>query len=188
MIAYGAAELAASYLTVRKNTLVIANEIPDDKYDFVYAPGMRTVAHQLKHIAYGHLLYDDFHRAKRLTTFKGYPFDEFSRQRAEKERVPMTKAQIVALLKSEGDRVAQWLGSCDEGFLNETFTDAMGQNPKTRFENLLAIKEHEMHCRAQLMVIQRMLGLVPHLTREREERVRQRAAAALSSAKTIAPR
>jgi hypothetical protein len=29
------------------------------------------------------------------------------------------------------------------------------------------MKEHEMHERAQLMVIQRLLGIVPHLSRSR---------------------
>ncbi len=35
---------------------------------------------------------------------------------------------------------------------------------------ILSAKEHEMHHRAQLMVFERMLGLVPHLTRERQAR------------------
>lgn len=35
---------------------------------------------------------------------------------------------------------------------------------------LLSAKEHEMHHRAQLMVLERMLGLVPHLTRQFQER------------------
>jgi hypothetical protein len=38
-----------------------------------------------------------------------------------------------------------------------------------------------MHHRGQLMLIQRMIGLVPHLTREREERARQRALAAAAA-------
>jgi uncharacterized damage-inducible protein DinB len=48
-----------------------------------------------------------------------------------------------------------------------------GMHPesKSRFEMLLGPKEHEMHHRAQLMVIQRMLGIVPHLTREFQARV-----------------
>jgi hypothetical protein len=33
-----------------------------------------------------------------------------------------------------------------------------------------------MHHRAQLMLIERILGIVPHLTRQREERIRQRRA------------
>jgi uncharacterized damage-inducible protein DinB len=35
---------------------------------------------------------------------------------------------------------------------------------------LLGAKEHEMHHRGQLMLIERMLGIVPHLTRQMEER------------------
>jgi uncharacterized damage-inducible protein DinB len=36
---------------------------------------------------------------------------------------------------------------------------------------LLSAKEHEMHHRAQLMVLQRMLGITPHLTREQQARL-----------------
>ena len=40
---------------------------------------------------------------------------------------------------------------------------------KTRFEMLLGVKEHEMHHRGQLMLLQRLIGQVPHLTRAREQ-------------------
>jgi len=181
MINYGAAELAASFLTVRKNTLLIAEEIPEDKYGFVPVPGWRSVGDLLKHIAWAPMTYEDMHGTKRLATLKGYDFTAIFAKRLEKERQQLNKAQIIDLLRREGDRVAKWLGSLDTTFLNETFTDTMGQTPKTRFENMLAIKEHEMHHRAQLMLIQRMVGIVPHLTREREERARQRAMAAAAA-------
>jgi uncharacterized damage-inducible protein DinB len=182
MTNYGAAELAAAFLTVRKNTLVMANEIPDDKYGFAPVPGWRSVADLLKHIAWAPMTYEDMHLVKRLPTLKGYDFTAIFKARADKEKPQLSKAQIIDLLKSEGDRVAKWLGGLDEKFLNETFTDAAGQNPKTRFEQLMSIKEHEMHHRGQLMLIQRMIGIVPHLTRERDERARQRAAAAAAAA------
>ena len=38
---------------------------------------------------------------------------------------------------------------------------------------LLSVKEHEMHHRGQLMVAQRLLGIVPHLTRAREAQLAQ---------------
>jgi uncharacterized damage-inducible protein DinB len=41
---------------------------------------------------------------------------------------------------------------------------------------LLSAKEHEMHHRAQLIVLERLLGLVPHLTRQFQERMAQRQA------------
>ena len=49
---------------------------------------------------------------------------------------------------------------------------------KTRFEMLLGMKEHEMHHRAQLMVMERMLGVVPHLTRRMQEMMARRQAEA----------
>jgi len=182
MTNYGAPELAASFLVVRKNTIQTAEEIPEEKYGFAPVAGWRTVADLLKHIAWGAMTYEDMHQVRRVTTLKGYDFPALFAKRAEKERQQLNKSQIVALLKNEGDRVAAWLASLDAKFLNEVFTDVQGMHPKTRFENMLAIKEHEMHHRGQLMLIQRLLGLVPHLTRERDERNRQRALAAAAAA------
>jgi uncharacterized damage-inducible protein DinB len=55
---------------------------------------------------------------------------------------------------------------------------------KSRFEMILGVKEHEMHHRAQLMVVERMLGITPHLTREFQTRMASMsAAAAAASAK-----
>ena len=48
-----------------------------------------------------------------------------------------------------------------------------GGATKSRFEMLLGAKEHEMHHRAQLMTMQRMIGQVPHLTRQMQERMAQ---------------
>jgi uncharacterized damage-inducible protein DinB len=53
---------------------------------------------------------------------------------------------------------------------------------KSRFEMLLGPKEHEMHHRGQLMLVQRMLGKVPHLTRQMQERVAAMKAAAQTTA------
>jgi uncharacterized damage-inducible protein DinB len=178
---YAAAEIAAAFQVVRKNTIQMATEIPEDKYDFAPVAGWRTVGHLLKHMAFAPMTYEDMHLVRHLDTLKGYDFGAIFAKRAEKERAQLNKAQILDLLKSEGDRVAGWLGGLSQTWLNETFTDAMGQNPKTRFEQMLSIKEHEMHHRGQLMLIQRMIGLVPHLTRERDERARQRAAAAAAA-------
>ena len=48
---------------------------------------------------------------------------------------------------------------------------AMTIPAKSRFEMLLSVKEHEMHHRGQLMLIERLLSIVPHLTREMQERM-----------------
>jgi len=181
---YGSTELANAFRTVRRNTVQIAEEIPEDKYEFIAAPGARSVSSLLKHLAFAPMLYEDMHREKRVTTLKGYDFGVATGRAETEENKPRSKADIVQLLKTDGERFAAWLESLSPEFLAETFTDPTGQNPRTRFESLLGVKEHEMHHRGQLMLIQRMLGLVPHLTRQRMERIQQRQAAAAGSTVT----
>jgi len=96
------------------------------------------------------------------------------------EAKPRTKAEIVAMLKTEGDKFAAFLEGLPESFFAEVVTmpPGAGEPSKTRFEMLLSPKEHEMHHRAQLMTLQRMIGQVPHLTRQMQERVAQMQAAA----------
>lgn len=178
MTAYGAKELANSFRTVRRNTIQIANDIPESSYDFVPAPGARSVSELLRHIIFASNFYEDIHAVRRITTLQGYDFGAIARANAAKERAPLDRAQIIAALESEGERVATWLESMSPEFLHETYTDPMGQNPKTRLENLMSIKEHEMHHRGQLMLIERMIGVVPHLTRAMQERIAARRKAA----------
>jgi uncharacterized damage-inducible protein DinB len=177
MSVYGAAELAKSFRTVRNNTIQIAQEIPEESYGFRAAPGLKSVGEILTHIAVSPGLYEDMHRTKRVTTLAGYDFGGVMARGQAEEKKTRTKAEIVALLQTNGEAFASWLETLTPAFLAETFTDPMGQNPRTRLESLLSPKEHEMHHRGQLMIIQRMLGLTPHLTRQMEERMRARAQA-----------
>ena len=48
MYTYDAKKLSDAFRTVRKNTIQIAEEIPEDKYDYRPAEGTRTVAETLK--------------------------------------------------------------------------------------------------------------------------------------------
>ena len=178
MINYGAKELAAAFRTVRKNTVQVARDIPEDKNDFVAAPGLKPVREIFAHIAWGPALQYDVHRDRKLTTLKGYDWGALASNAAQFEGRVRTKAEVVALLESAGEEFASWVAGLSDAFLNETYTDPMGQNPKMRFESIMSVKEHEMHHRGQLMLILRLVGGVPHLTRERMERAAKAAAAA----------
>ena len=48
---YGAKELAASFRTVRQNTIQAAEDIPVEQYGFTAAKGTRSIAQALVHIA-----------------------------------------------------------------------------------------------------------------------------------------
>lgn len=170
---YGAKELADAFRTVRKNTLVIAEEIPEDRYSFRAAPEARTVAQLLTHIAVVQRVPEQIHSVERRTTLEGFDFPRLMQSIVAEENRPRTKAEIIALLRDQGERWAKWLEGLSDEFLAEVVKYPAGMTPptKTRFEMLLGTKEHEMHHRGQLMLIERMLGIVPHLTRHMQERM-----------------
>ncbi|HXT17115.1 MAG TPA: DinB family protein [Gemmatimonadaceae bacterium] len=170
MAEYAAADMARSFRTVRNNTLQIAEEIPEDKYDFVAAPGTRSVRDLLAHIAYANQLHFEVHRDQRRPSLQGYDFGAYMQRVAAAETKPQTKSEVISALREEGEKFAAWIETLPKEFLNETMTNPMGEHPKTRMEYLMAVKEHEMHHRAQLMLIERMLGITPHLTRAMQER------------------
>ncbi|MBZ5591247.1 MAG: DinB family protein [Acidobacteriia bacterium] len=181
MTYYGARDLAESFRTVRKNTIIIAEEIPEQHYGFQAAPETRTVAQTLLHVAAAPKVQEQIHAIERRSTLEGFDFPGLIQRLMAEEQTPRDKAQIIALLREEGERWAKWLESQSDEFLAERvqFPAAMPLASKTRFEMLMGTKEHEMHHRAQLMLIERMLGMVPHLTRQMQERL---AAAAGSKA------
>ncbi|MGB7219745.1 MAG: DinB family protein [Vicinamibacterales bacterium] len=174
MTYYGAKDLATAFRTVRANTVKIAEEIPENKYDFRASPDTRTVAQTLVHIAlspgFGYFIHSN-----RITDLTKVDFPALMQKMIAEEAKPRGKAEIVALLKAEGEKVAAFLAGLSDSFLAEPLSMMPGAEPatKTRFEMLLSTKEHEMHHRGQLMLLQRMIGLVPHLTRERQERMAQ---------------
>jgi uncharacterized damage-inducible protein DinB len=167
---YGGKEMAASFRTVRKNTIQIAEDIPEEKYGFQVTPETRTVAQTLAHIAYSPEFAFHIHGNK-ITDMSTVNFPELVQKMSAQESKPRSKAEIIAALRSEGERFASFLESLPDAFLAETVSTPQGGSPATRsrFDMLLAAKEHEMHHRAQLMVMERMVGVVPHLTRQRQE-------------------
>jgi uncharacterized damage-inducible protein DinB len=169
---YGAKDFAAAFRTVRKNTIVIAEEIGEEHYGFRPAPGMRTIAETMVHMAIMTRVPHQIHAVEHLFDLSKFNFFEFFMSLLVIEKKPHTKAQVVALLHEEGERFAAWLDTLNDEFLAEVVTmpEAMGPS-KTRFEMLLGPKEHEMHHRAQLMVAERLLGITPHLTRRMEARI-----------------
>ena len=173
MIYYGANDLAESFRTVRKNTIIVAEEIPEQHYGFRAVPETRTVAQTLLHVAAAPKVQEQIHAIERRSTLEGFDFPGLMQRLIAEEQKPRDKSQIIALLREEGERWAKWLESQSDDFLAERVQMPAGMAPasKTRFEMLLGTKEHEMHHRAQLMLIERMLGMVPHLTRQMQERL-----------------
>jgi uncharacterized damage-inducible protein DinB len=168
---YSGKDLARSFRDVRGNTITIAEEIPEDRYTFQAAPEVRTVGRLLTHIALTPRFQLTTH-TNRVVDLATVNFAEVISRTAAEEAASRTKAEILALLRSEGDAYAAFVEGLDDAFLAERVAMPPGAHPaaKTRFEMLMSPKEHEMHHRGQLMLVQRMIGLVPHLTRRQQER------------------
>lgn len=172
MTYYGNKELAESFRTVRKNTIAVAEDIPADKYDFRPTPDSRSVAELLRHIAVTSSGHFDMYSVKKMTSFVGFDWGAYMQEAQRAEQLLKTKEQILEALRSGGEQWASYVGSIPEAEQARliTFSESSVPPAKSRFETLLSVKEHEMHHRAQLMVLERMLGIVPHLTRQMQER------------------
>ena len=144
MTYYGAKELAEGFRTVRKNTLIIADEIGEQHYGLQASPESRTIGQTLVHIAVGSMLAEQIHGAERRTTIVGFDFPAFLNKVRAQEQTSRNKAQLIALLKENGDRFAKWLDSLSDEFLGEQVAMMPGMTPasKSRFEMILSVKEH----------------------------------------------
>ena len=169
---YSGQDMARSFRTVRNNTIRVAEDIPEEQYGFRAAPETSSVAETLAHIAAAPRWAKSMH-TQRIT----HP--DFATFRAGHEEVMKyqatltTKARILEALRAGGEEFASWLATLSDETLAELVYFPEGAQPptKTRFEMLLSPKEHEMHHRAQLMLVERILGIVPHLTREQQARM-----------------
>ena len=173
MTYYGSKELASSFRTVRGNTIKVAEDIPEEKYGFRVAPDCRSVAELLVHVAVVPRVQTQVQFAERRSTLVGFDFFATMGAILGEEKKPRSKAEIIAMLHLEGEKFAGALEGAAEDFLGEPVEYPQGMTPpvKSRFEMLLGVKEHEMHHRAQLMIIERLLGVTPHLTRQMNERI-----------------
>jgi uncharacterized damage-inducible protein DinB len=184
MTYYGGKDLATAFRTVRSNTIKVAEEIPEEKYGYQAAPEVRPVGKLLMHIGLGPTFAFHVHGNK-VTDLKALNFPELMQKVGAEEAKPRTKAETIAFLQSEGEKFASFLEGLSDAFLAELVAMMPGAEPatKSRFEMLMSTKEHEMHHRGQLMLIERMLGVVPHLTRQAQERMARAHAQAPAAAR-----
>jgi uncharacterized damage-inducible protein DinB len=174
---YSGSDFARQFRVVRNNTLQIAEDIAESDYGFAPAPHCRTVAALLTHIAVSPRMWFEVHGRQKVKTLVGFDFVKLANDVNAEEKTVRSKAEILDLLRTEGEKFAGWLDTLTPEFLAEMIPVADNSGTKSRFEQILGAKEHEMHHRGQLMLIERQLGIVPHLTRQAEERLAQVVAA-----------
>src|SRR5216117_1541723 len=98
MTYYGAKELADSFRTVRKNTLLVAEDIPESQYSYRAAPETRSVGELLVHIASSPTMAEQIHGVERRKTLEGFDFMSYIGDMMANEKTPRSKAQVIELL------------------------------------------------------------------------------------------
>src|SRR5258706_8394453 len=106
---YGTQQLASALRTVRKNTILVAEDIPEESYGYRVSPDSRSVAETLLHIAAALQLDYYVHGDERLSKIEDFSiFGTLLKDSPIHEKLPYSKAQIVNLLQTEGEKWAQW--------------------------------------------------------------------------------
>jgi len=161
---YGIRQLVDSMRAVRGNTIAMADDIPESQYGYRPTPASRSVAETLVHIAW--LWSSDvvLHEKEHLDALEGFDFPALLKTSEVEEKRQRSKGEILDLLRTEGERQARWLEQLPEAFVAERVQLPGGSGSVSRFEMLVATKEHELQHRAQLTVIDRLIGVVPRFT------------------------
>ena len=143
MTYYGGKEMAEAFRTVRRNTIQIAEDIPDDKYGFRAVPDVQTVAEELAHVAAATWWHRQAHAVEKKTFISFEDFSSYMGKSTELEKALTTKPQILDALRKGGEEFAQFLESMSPEQLAETvsFPPPVQPSSRTRFEMLLGGRE-----------------------------------------------
>src|SRR6516165_5617416 len=98
---------AKAFKTVRKNTIQVAEDIPEDKYSYKAAPDVRSVGELLSHIALAPTFQLEFH-GNSSSSFSSFNFMPLFERLAAETAKPRTKAQVIELLRSESDKFSSF--------------------------------------------------------------------------------
>ena len=145
----------ASWNDVGRKLIAMAEDFPEDKYDFKPVPVQRSFAEQLLHVAVSNDLFTQVAKGQK-------PVDD------ESPAHYPTKAAVVAYLKKsfgEGAAVIQAKG--DRG-MSQTAKDAESGQTLQLIDLAYEIIEHSGEHYGQLVVYYRIAGLVPPESRPKK--------------------
>jgi uncharacterized damage-inducible protein DinB len=146
-----------SWNDIGRKLIAMAEDFPEDKYDFKTTPAQRSFAEQLIHAAGANYFF-----INAATGDKTSPEDLMKRDRYK------SKADIVAFVKkSFGDGASLIQAKGDRGI--DTFVVDPFAHQQVRFEDLAyGFIEHSGEHYGQLVVYYRLAGLVPPESRPKK--------------------
>jgi len=134
--------------------IAMAEDFPEDKYDFKAAPTVKTFAERLIHAAHANYFFTNLARGEKLPAMDDPKREEYK-----------TKADMVAFVKkSFADGAAAIAAKGDKG-MNDLVVDPFS-NEQTRVSDFAyGFVEHSGEIYGQLTVYYRAAGMVPPASR-----------------------
>ena len=129
---YGAQQMAASFRTVRQNTIQIAEDIPEDQYSYRATPDVQTIGEELAHLAASTSWQPQMHGVDKKTFMTFEDFGGYIGRANAIEQELKTKAQILSALKTQGDVFAQFLDGLSDEQLAESISFPSPAQPSSR--------------------------------------------------------
>ena len=148
--------LLDSWNDIGRKLIAMAEDFPEDKYDFKPTPAQRSFAEQLLHASGANYFF--INPAKGIDPPKGDPKrDDYKTKAALVDYVKKSFADGAALIQSKGD-----------SGLNDVLTDPFSKN-QARFSDFAwGFIEHSGEHYGQLVVYYRVAGLVPPESRPKK--------------------
>jgi len=145
----------AAWNEIGRKVIAMAEDFPEDKYDFKPHPTQRSFAEQLLHVAGANDYFTDVAQGKK-------PTDDESRANHK------TKADIVAYVKkSFADGAALIQKEGDAGMIRPV-VEAEGGRTVPLYDLAYGLAEHNGEHYGQLVVYYRVAGLVPPESRPKK--------------------
>ncbi|MGA9967731.1 MAG: DinB family protein [Terriglobales bacterium] len=146
-----------SWNDIARKLIAMAEDFPEDKYDFKPTPAQRTFAEQLLHAAGANYFFTN------LTLGEKPPAEEDPKRDQYK-----TKADVVAFVKkSYADGAAAIKAKGDKG-MNDLITDPDSHQQTRIYDEAYGFIEHSGEHYGQLAVYYRVAGLVPPESRPKK--------------------
>jgi uncharacterized damage-inducible protein DinB len=142
---------------IGRKLIAMAEDFPEDKYDFKAAPTTRTFAERLIHAAHGNQFFINALAGEKMPEMEDPKRDQFK-----------TKAEVVAFVKkSFSDGAAAIKAKGDKG-LSDLVVDPFSNRQTRIIDFAYGFVEHSGEVYGQLTVYYRAAGLVPPESRPKK--------------------
>jgi uncharacterized damage-inducible protein DinB len=146
-----------SWNDIARKLIAMAEDFPEDKYDFKPTPAQRSFAEQLLHAAGANYFFTNLTLGQKPPTEEDPKRDQYK-----------TKADVVAFVKkSYADGAAAIKAKGDKG-MNDLITDPDSHQQTRIYDEAYGFIEHSGEHYGQLAVYYRVAGLVPPESRPKK--------------------